>query len=505
MHAVKVSSSLAANDQPNVSSGDDDDSHSLKSNNDVHGGGRRSKLGRTGDPRMHKAVAARMENPNLSLMEALRIGGFNYPEDCGDDGTCMDSDNITLGQRKNQLSRRCRIAKQHQKKSGDESKWSSEAILTHVSTGAQAELREIMKQSSQVQHITSTSGGTRGSKRCASELASELTIPDDDTANMMDPREELTTMRQRMAKFHPQYHKIGVPSIHISSETAAAIAAYGETGSTHGCTWQENQGNVAAQPLIHSTHPAHQPSGVAIASLNATAASVGLTLEQLAVALSSTANLSKVLADQSIPGMKQNLALNLYRSEISMLYRRCMLLAGFTNDEVQDTALAYQQFAFEAWSAEGERLNQQQIGHTSPPDSLSGPAPQKPPADLQHAKAAENANGHSHAHGHAHAHVYQSSNTQKHAHRHFRHSSSDDRACFDGRHVHRLEGKCGHKAVIHKPDGAPAHVDFVVNGKVECYEGIAPVGNNAIPSSAAMWPSRYKCDELSCPTDSHKV
>lgn len=450
---------------------------------------------------MHKAVAARMENPNLSLMEALRIGGFNYPEHCGDDGTCLDTDNITLGQRKNQLSRRCRIAKQNQKKNEDGSKWTSESSLTHVSSEAQAELRKIMQHSSQVQNITSASGDMRGSKR----LASELSVSDDDADNLMDPQEERTTMRQRMAKFHPQYHPINVPSIHISAETAAAAAAYGSTESTHGGTWQRNHGQVAEQPLLHSTHPAHHPSGVAIASLNATAASVGLTLEQLAVALSSTTSLSKVLADQSIPRMKQNLALSLYQSEISALYRQCMLLAGFTKEEVQDTALAYKQFAFAAWSSEGERFNQLQIGRTSPLDSLSRPAPKKPPRNLEHEKGVENDNGHSHAHGHAHTHVYQRSNTKEHAHRHVRHSSSNDRACFDGRHVHRLEGKCGHKAVIHKPDGAPAHVDFVVNGKVECYEGIAPVGTNEDSSSAALWPSRYNCDELSCPTDSHRV
>jgi hypothetical protein len=37
---------------------------------------------------------------------------------------------------------------------------------------------------------------------------------------------------------------------------------------------------------------------------------------------------------------------------------------------------------------------------------------------------------------------------------------------------------------------------------VECYEGIRPVGN-----TAGLWPSRYNCEELSCPTDSspHQV
>lgn len=67
--------------------------------------------------------------------------------------------------------------------------------------------------------------------------------------------------------------------------------------------------------------------------------------------------------------------------------------------------------------------------------------------------------------------------------------------CFEGRHVHRLSGKCGHKPLLHKPDGAPAHVDFLVNGKVECYQNVKPY----IPSSkktSALWPSGFKNEEL---------
>lgn len=74
-----------------------------------NGGAGGSKTGRKGDPRMHRAVAARLADPNLSLFDALRIGGFNYPTD--DDSSCIDSENVKLGQRKNQLSRRVRMAR----------------------------------------------------------------------------------------------------------------------------------------------------------------------------------------------------------------------------------------------------------------------------------------------------------------------------------------------------------------------------------------------------------
>ncbi|KAG7367000.1 hypothetical protein IV203_029670 [Nitzschia inconspicua] len=58
---------------------------------------------------MHRAVTARLEDPNLTLYEALKIGGFDYPTN--DDSSLIDSEKVTLGQRKNQLSRRLRLAR----------------------------------------------------------------------------------------------------------------------------------------------------------------------------------------------------------------------------------------------------------------------------------------------------------------------------------------------------------------------------------------------------------
>ena len=64
-------------------------------------------LGRKGDARMHKAVAIRLAQPQLSLFAALREGGFDYTVDQSD---AKDSDGVCLSQRKNQLSRRLRLS-----------------------------------------------------------------------------------------------------------------------------------------------------------------------------------------------------------------------------------------------------------------------------------------------------------------------------------------------------------------------------------------------------------
>ena len=52
---------------------------------------------------MKKACEARIANPNLTLLAALKIGGFAFPQD---NPTCedCDDDGVRLRQRKNQLS-----------------------------------------------------------------------------------------------------------------------------------------------------------------------------------------------------------------------------------------------------------------------------------------------------------------------------------------------------------------------------------------------------------------
>ncbi|CAB9518103.1 helicase [Seminavis robusta] len=78
--------------------------------------GNQTQAGRKGDPRMNRAVAARTENPTMPLFEALQIGGFEYPNDI--DPYVVDDENVTLGQRKNQLSRRLRVARKQPEESG---------------------------------------------------------------------------------------------------------------------------------------------------------------------------------------------------------------------------------------------------------------------------------------------------------------------------------------------------------------------------------------------------
>ena len=75
-----------------------------------------AKSGRKSDPRMDRAVEAKLADPSMSLLNALRAGGFDIPT--ADDGSStpqylvVDGHNVKITQRKNQLLRRLRTAKQ---------------------------------------------------------------------------------------------------------------------------------------------------------------------------------------------------------------------------------------------------------------------------------------------------------------------------------------------------------------------------------------------------------
>mmetsp|Transcript_42051 Transcript_42051/g.127537 ORF Transcript_42051/g.127537 Transcript_42051/m.127537 type:complete len:155 (-) Transcript_42051:60-524(-) len=64
------------------------------------------------DPRMARAVEAKLADPNLPLRDALvNFGGFDFPaaKQTGEnDAVVYDADGVSLRQRKNQLCRRVR-------------------------------------------------------------------------------------------------------------------------------------------------------------------------------------------------------------------------------------------------------------------------------------------------------------------------------------------------------------------------------------------------------------
>jgi hypothetical protein len=488
----------------------EEDNRSSCGGTSEHASQQHARTGRKGDPRMHRAVGARLADPKISLFEALRIGGFDYLND--DDANAMDSEQITLGQRKNQLSRRLRLVqKQQQSEDGNASahkKWPNK--LTELFHGS-------------------------GKKRCLpSSVYDETGLSDDPamTYNKIQSLPDGSGVSPIRAKQHPDYYPLVVPLLHhrnfgilgnaelpthlssagnpssVQLQNAEAFAAppsamsnasvnFPFSTSFHGLVANGNFG-VVPSPFA----PQHQlplnPSHVAINSLNQTAVSLGLTFEQLALALRSCNNLPQILSSSSKTPSKeqQQLALGLYHSEIRSLYQRAMLLAGYPPETIQEDerSVAAVQFMLTAWQQEGERL--QGLLKRVPPN---GNLPMKmndayvdANVTAEQGKNRKDDHSHhdsSHHHDHNHSHSMDHKDTNTINDENF--ISASNALAASSRHIHRLEGKCGHQPVLHQPAGGKPHIDFVIGDRVECYHGV--------PTSQDLhWPSNFSCEDVSC-------
>jgi hypothetical protein len=491
--------------QFNSDVGDFETSRHKMSSNDEGSNNKSSKLGRKGDPRMHKAVTARLENPNLTLYEALRIGGFNYPDN--DDASLIDSEKVTLGQRKNQLSRRLRLARKQN--GGDDSSLSGGFWLN----GGQS-------QKTNPQY----SLGARAlqMKRDADLALDESDfVPVDAGNSVNNMMMEDQFKRPRMAKNHPDFAPLIVPPASFRASGSFDARSHSTQPSSGHAFQGDNKfgpaGNIAGptggsglasgpffNPLFTNAYSGqhHQPraSAVAVSSLTSTAQAVGLTLEQLALALSSnTTNLAKLVAEtKSGESMskQQDLALSLFETESKALYTKCMLMSGIDMSLAQPGTPTYMAFALKAWQAEGKRL--QDMMSSARRESASDLSIGEGGAGADDEEVGDDDDEENEDCSHqSHEHE-----DLRHAENHrrdrgsIRNENDHDNSNCDAQHVHRL-GQCGHKAIIHQPKDGAAHIDFIVNDQVECYMGLdsVPFGRNI----DSIWPSKYKCKDVEEP------
>ena len=418
-----------------------------------------SKTGRKGDPRMHRAVGARLANPKISLFDALVIGGFEYDND--DDANAVDPEQITLAQRKNQLSRRIRLAQ----KSPGSNLYSNNC--SKASSALKSQTTNFPSKLTGIHHFS-------GNKRL---------LPDDDLGQSESTLNNSTKVGSIVdssyhirARQHPDYHPLMI-GIKANAFSALNNSHEKSTPSTHQ-PGNEIQETNEISVSTHSNNVAYSPSSVAVTSLSQTAASLGMTLEQLALTLRNSNNLSKLIdPGPTVTKQQKQLALSLFQSEIQSTYQRAMLLAGYKPEIAQnEQSPEHLEFVMGAWYMEGERLSPYVADH-----SLA----------VRDMIESSRDNGHAHAHNHSHSHSHDH-NQHQHQNHTKKNGSKESNGNKAGRHIHRLEGKCGHQPVLHQPIGGKPHIDFVIGDRVECY-------HNVPPSQDLLWPSNFNCDDLSCP------
>ena len=502
---------------------------------------------------MHKAVAARLATPSLSLYEALVIGGFSYSEN--DDKSVLDSKKVTLGQRKNQLSRRLRLAR----KQGDEElKASSPSSDNRASFDENSSHRNGSNgigegEQKNLNGKTNDPLSTLGHHRTKMDLISELgTSSFNNHSNgrnveamgavaQQQKRQRFTkclnsTTFERSCTMAPTInHKL--PPNANQYLTHALMTPGSLLGSTQGVNYSSNQ---YYSPQMPNRMPdqnvqryQHGASAVALSSLGATAQSVGISLDQLALTLSSnTTSLSKLIAevrsgDSEIK--KEQMAIDLFQADVKGLYTKSLLVAGVDASLAEQNTPTYIKFATKAWEAEGKRLRSLQhsssrgkstksVNFASPPRHIQGVTtsilPNKDEGNNESAMVSSDSSGHDqnqtndhHNYNHTHNHNHNHNNSHydhNHSHDHVngQHAANDDdtmekhdRLKCDARHMHRL-GECGHRAIIHQPKDGPPHIDFIVHDQVECYEGHHDSMSLAGRSFDTAWPSNHKCKDV---------
>lgn len=359
-----------------------------------------SKLGRKGDPRMHAAMKARLINNKLSLYDALKKGGFRFYSK--PDGSVVDADNVSLSQRKNQLSRRIRLhKKQNHLEDGDD-----------------------------------TAGGEGVSVSSNTSYCNGSSTNGDD----------------------------------IQGSTCAAHGRIGQ--GTYDVAYANNFKNVCvpATELALSRTNNEDDTNLSNHEFENEHISKGSTAMNRSKKRTRMSSFSSDVGQFDDPRL--GLAIDNFRSEIAALFKKSMINAGYNSSETDECDQAYMTFVEKALLEETSRI--QRMRSAMNRESLT---------------AVKSEQGYVDERSHEHQKTNQCSHDHDAAYPKYGGPNSE-RKCLHSRHFHRLEGKCGHQAIVHKPPGGNPHIDFVVNDKVECYEGCNPMMDYS-----AFWPSSYSVEE----------
>ena len=344
-------------------------------------------VGRRGDPRMHKAVAARLANPNLSLLEALIIGGFEFPKGTDGDGmsdrTIYDADNVLLCQRKNQLSRRLRLARrrsdahqnhlqQHPHAGGD---------LDSLNPQEQGQVPSADKMNHNQQQDSNTSENQSlkrphdGAGEQQPQLGSAERVSGDMYSNAAMPQPNISTLLQQPVGMGqaPAYFNgnnyVGLPQQSFGNPYLASghfPMNYGMNMS-HGFQ-NGNLGQSAQSPLdrylaIAASTMGMNPQSILLAQSNLAgnignqqqsqqqernhkAPQPGLENSGKISETSSAGDKDSSGNDDQEGEEKDNVtedrrkvqldrAVEIFNSEKSSLCKRCLVMAGFTDEEIQ--------------------------------------------------------------------------------------------------------------------------------------------------------------------------
>ena len=259
-----------------------------------------SKLGRKGDPRMHKALQNRLNNPKMSLLNALEAGGFQFHEE---DGVFIDADHTLLSQRKNQLSRRIRLFKQGQRKR-------NKAVrVVNMNLLLKDEYKDYVLGAERQSDKDITARNKR--RRIENEETHEQK---ESNITMPFPALKQEQQQQQQQKQQPQ---LNIEQGQVSDPQPVSLHSFlNNLQSNEVCQYQ----------------------GIVTGSASESAPGRSTTTTAQSTTSSNSSSLHDTQAE------KFNRALYLYFYESCSMMKRCMYSAGFSIEEVQDSSTTHREF-----------------------------------------------------------------------------------------------------------------------------------------------------------------
>ena len=305
---------------------------------------------------MNRAVAARLKDPNLSLYGALFIGGFNFPS--SDEASTLDDENVTLGQRKNQLLRRLReynrkprTRAKTQKRNGHKEVSVDRDALVHLSRR-----NSLLGGWNNAQGLSTGNSafvplGTGKPKLC--ECLPETSPEAHDTTPIIAASYIPSKTRYGLTA-------LGVPPRGSMERTRADFATkQSEKGMANpgGYFSQASKSGSAAGPPSAFPRP-----GIPLNDDDAD------LFDAACLSSDSTCGISPntAVARQSSPSsvdttpnpmdFRERKGLQLFQEGLQAIYQRSMMKAGYSREETHPSSHCYRRFAFLAWQQECLRL-----------------------------------------------------------------------------------------------------------------------------------------------------
>ncbi|CAB9498914.1 expressed unknown protein [Seminavis robusta] len=359
------------------------------------------------DPRMNRALEARLTNPDLTLYQCLSIGGFEYT---ADDSNAVDNENVTLIQRKNQLNRRVRsfksraasreqtmsdTAKRKKKaasrsaaepepepapdlratQSNDDANSASNTQGLPLLDESAGSISALLQQQPPAAPLRSSQPQWNGHDSISSLTASLLAHgrTNTNTADHSAANDLSSSVMQLSSSAPPNQHPSASTDSDPRQEAAMrlfqqellALQRQSDNGSQLQLQLQQPLQQMYVSPPQQQTQQSNSSAfGVApTQQFNSntqldstprfTAAATTLT-PQHGFSSSTTSQSSNLLG--MAPDARQANALRLYREQVGALYDRCMAASGYGPQERQVSAPSYQSFVVLASGGEWERV-----------------------------------------------------------------------------------------------------------------------------------------------------